>query len=237
MSLASSGDDRGHPDAATTHNGAASALRRRQRGGGLSTRGPRRGVRLRAGHPRPVRLPGALGKRDKGVVLRFLVAVTGLSLKQTERLVRQWRETGSIRDRRGGSCGACVPAPVHGGGHPADGRGRRGVRPDVRAATREVLPRQFEVFGEADYARLAAISPPLQRQRAGPGQERQRRPQVVRPRPHPAALRARGQPDGMRSAFAQGTLSPFLNFHRPCLFATEYRDGSGRIASTSPRTP
>ena len=32
-----------------------------------------------------------------------------------------------------------------------------------------------------------------------------------------------------RSAFAQATLSPFLNFHRPCLFATEYRDGNGRI--------
>ena len=28
--------------------------------------------------------------------------------------------------------------------------------------------------------------------------------------------------------FAQGTLSPVLNFHRPCLFATEYRDGNGR---------
>ena len=29
--------------------------------------------------------------------------------------------------------------------------------------------------------------------------------------------------------FAQATLSPFLNFHRPCLFATEYRDNQGRI--------
>ena len=29
--------------------------------------------------------------------------------------------------------------------------------------------------------------------------------------------------------FAQGTLSPFLNFHRPCLFATEYRDDNGRV--------
>ena len=29
--------------------------------------------------------------------------------------------------------------------------------------------------------------------------------------------------------FAQDTLSPFLNFHRPCLFATEYRDNQGRI--------
>ena len=32
-----------------------------------------------------------LGKHDKGVVLKFLVAATGVSLKQTERLVRQWR--------------------------------------------------------------------------------------------------------------------------------------------------
>ena len=46
-----------------------------------------------------------LGKRDKGVVLRFLVAATGISLKQTERLVRQWRETGAVRDRRGGGRG------------------------------------------------------------------------------------------------------------------------------------
>ena len=29
--------------------------------------------------------------------------------------------------------------------------------------------------------------------------------------------------------FAHGVLSPFLNFHRPCLFATEYRDADGRI--------
>ena len=29
--------------------------------------------------------------------------------------------------------------------------------------------------------------------------------------------------------FAHGVLSPFLNFHRPCLFATEYRDAAGRV--------
>ena len=28
--------------------------------------------------------------------------------------------------------------------------------------------------------------------------------------------------------FAQGVLSPFLNFHRPCLFATECRDPAGK---------
>ena len=29
--------------------------------------------------------------------------------------------------------------------------------------------------------------------------------------------------------FAQAALSPFLNFCRPCLFATEYRNNQGRI--------
>ena len=29
--------------------------------------------------------------------------------------------------------------------------------------------------------------------------------------------------------FAHGVLSPFLNFHRPCLFATEYRDAAGKV--------
>ena len=93
-----------------------------------------------------------LGKRDKGVVLKFLVAATGISLKQMERLVRQWRETGSARDRRGG------------------GRGRPFARQYEAAdvdeafgqmsglATREVLRRQFEVFGEAGFERLATIS-------------------------------------------------------------------------------
>ena len=41
-----------------------------------------------------------LGKHDKGVVLKFLVAATGISLQQTERLVRQWRETGAVRKVR-----------------------------------------------------------------------------------------------------------------------------------------
>ena len=99
-----------------------------------------------------------LGKRDKGVVLRFLVAATGISRQQMERLVRQWRETGVVRDRRGG------------------GRGRPFVRKytavDIRLladldeaygqmsglTTREVLRRQHEVFGEARFERLAAIS-------------------------------------------------------------------------------
>lgn len=30
-------------------------------------------------------------------------------------------------------------------------------------------------------------------------------------------------------AFTQGVLSPFLNFHRPCLFPTEVEDDKGRV--------
>ena len=99
-----------------------------------------------------------LGKRDKGVVLKFLVVATGHSRPQMERLVRQWRETGTIRDRRGG------------------GRGRPFARTystaDIRLlaevdevfeqmsglATREILRRQYEVFGDSRFERLATIS-------------------------------------------------------------------------------
>ena len=99
-----------------------------------------------------------LGKRDKGVVLRFLVAATGTSLKQMERLVRQWRETGSVRDRGGGNRGRPFARTYTA----ADIRRLAEVDEAYEQmsglATREVLRRQFEVYGEADYARLAAIS-------------------------------------------------------------------------------
>ena len=99
-----------------------------------------------------------LGKRDKGVVLRFLVAATGTSLKQMERLVRQWRQTGSIRDRRGGNRGRPFARTYTA----ADIRRLAEVDEAYEQmsglATREVLRRLFEVFGEADYARLAGIS-------------------------------------------------------------------------------
>ena len=39
---------------------------------------------------------GRIGRRDRGVILRFLVAATGFSRQQVERLVRQRRDTGEI---------------------------------------------------------------------------------------------------------------------------------------------
>ena len=43
----------------------------------------------------------ALGKADKGAVKAYLAKMTGLSRAQLTRLVRQYRESGHIRDRRG----------------------------------------------------------------------------------------------------------------------------------------
>ena len=307
---------------------------------------------------------GRLGRRDRGVVLRFLVAATGFSRQQMERLVRQWRDTGDVRDRRGGNRGR----PFRRRYTPADVR----LLADVDEAygqmsglaTREVLRRQFEVFGDARFARLATLSNGhLYNLRGSPTYRAKRTvwtrtqpttvevalPQAPDPQGLPGHVRvdtvhqgdrdgAKGlflinlvDPDRLRSAvtqyefvgaavaiserfllplleglllsfpfrilgfhadngseyvnhrvaelldklrverftksrprnsndnalvegknahvvrrwfghdhiprrfagdvnrFAQGVLSPFLNFHRPCLFATEYRDAAGRI--------
>ena len=301
---------------------------------------------------------GRLGRRDRGVVLRFLVAATGISRQQTERLVRQWRDTGEVRDRRGGNRGR----PFRRRYTPADVR----LLADVDEAygqmsglaTREVLRRQFEVFGDARFARLATLSNGHLYNLRGSATYRTKRTVWTRTRPATVdiALRQAPDPQGLPghvrvdtvhqgdrdgakglflinlvdevtqyefvgavhgiserflvpllaglllsfpfrilgfhadnggeyinhrvaelleklrverftksrprtsndnalvegknahvvrrwfghdhiprrfaddvNRFAQGTLSPFLNFHRPCLFATEYRDAADRI--------
>ena len=89
---------------------------------------------------------------------RFLAKTTGLSGVQVDRLIRQWRETGRIEDRRGG-----------GRGRPFE---RRYTAADIRVlaevdeafgqmsglATCELLRRQHEVFADTRFERLAGIS-------------------------------------------------------------------------------
>ena len=89
---------------------------------------------------------------------RFLVKTTGFSEVQIDRLIRQWRETGRIEDRRGGNRG-----------RPFE---RRYTAADIRllaevdeafgqmsgVATCELLRRQHEVFGEVRFERLAGLS-------------------------------------------------------------------------------
>ena len=101
---------------------------------------------------------GQLGKSDKGLVRRYLAKVTGRSRAQLTRLVGQHRETGRIEDRRGG-------APAH----PFE---RRYTRADIRLlavvdaamgqmsgpATRALMRRQYEMFGDGRFERLAGLS-------------------------------------------------------------------------------
>ena len=99
-----------------------------------------------------------LGKPDKGLVRRYLAKVTGLSRAQLTRLIGQHRETGRIEDRRGGA--------------PACPFERRYTRADIRQlaavdaalgqmsgpATRALMRRQYAVFGDTRFERLAGLS-------------------------------------------------------------------------------
>ena len=99
-----------------------------------------------------------LGKSDKGLVRRYLAKVTGLSRAQLTRLIGQHRETGRIEDRRGGA--------------PACPFERRYTRADIRLlaavdaamgqmsgpATRALMRRQYEVFDDERFERLAGLS-------------------------------------------------------------------------------
>ena len=99
-----------------------------------------------------------LGKSDKGLVRRYLAKVTGLSRAQLTRLIGQHRETGRIEDRRGGA--------------PARSFERRDTRADIRQlaavdaalgqmsgpATRALMRRQYSVFGDERFERLAGLS-------------------------------------------------------------------------------
>jgi len=100
----------------------------------------------------------ALGKADKGTGKAYLGKMTGLSRAQLTRLLAQHRSTGRICDRR--SAGPSRPFT------------RRYTAADIRLlaevdtalgqrcgpATRAVLRRQYEVFGDERFARLAGLS-------------------------------------------------------------------------------
>ena len=98
-----------------------------------------------------------LGKADRGVVKACLEKVSGLSRARITRLIRQYRNTGRIRDHRA---------------RPANAFSRRYTPADVALlvktdtlhgtlsgpATRKLCERAFAVFGDTRYRRLAAIS-------------------------------------------------------------------------------
>ena len=98
------------------------------------------------------------GKAAKGLLRAYILKATGLSRAQVARLIRQHRETGEVEDRRRGP--------------PARPFERKYTKADIRLlaevdrdlgqasgpATRKVLRRMFEVFGDPDFERLAKLS-------------------------------------------------------------------------------
>ncbi len=99
-----------------------------------------------------------LGKSDRGLVKAFVGKATGLSRSQVTRLVGQFVKTGQVVDRRRGA--------------PRRPFERRYTAADIRLlaevdatlgqmagpATRQVMRREFEVYGDIRFARLARIS-------------------------------------------------------------------------------
>ena len=99
----------------------------------------------------------SLGRRDKGAVRAYLAKVTGFSRAQVERLIRQYRETGRIVDRRG---------------RPRNAFRSRFTKADIGLlaetaaalgqmcghATRAVMRRMFVEYGDERFERLASIS-------------------------------------------------------------------------------
>ena len=100
----------------------------------------------------------AEGKAAKGLLRAYLGKATGLSRAQLSRLIRQHREAGEVRDRRGGP--------------PAKPFRRKYTAADIRLlaevdgafghmsgpATRKALRRMARVFGDRRFERLAGLS-------------------------------------------------------------------------------
>ncbi len=100
----------------------------------------------------------ALDRPSKTLVKRFLAKTTGYSRAQITRLIGQHRKTGRVADRRDGNQGR----PFERVYTPADVRLLARVDADLGQmsglATRVVLYREFHVFGEVRFERLAGIS-------------------------------------------------------------------------------
>ena len=141
---------------------------------------------------------GRLGKADKGLLRRYLTKATGLSRAQVARLIAQHAATGRIVDRRGGA-----PSKPFARVYTAADARRLAEADELLGqlsgpATRAVMRREFEVFGDARFERLAYISNGhLYNLRKSKTYRRQR---TVRTRTRPSAVaigeRRKPRPDG-----------------------------------------
>ncbi len=97
-----------------------------------------------------------LSKKDKGIVRRYLVKISGLSVAQITRLIARWRERGVIEpraSRRHRFLSRYTPEDI------VLLAETDGAHEGLSApAVRRILQREYEVHGLAQYERLASIS-------------------------------------------------------------------------------
>ncbi len=135
----------------------------------------------------------SLGKRQRGVVRALLAKVAGLSLPQITRLIRRYRQDGELRVQAGGRRQFPVKYTTE------DLELLIEVdRADQRLsgpATRRIIEREWQVFGQKQYARLAEISVAhLYNLRNSVGY-RQRAAEFTQTNPSPIAIGERRRPD------------------------------------------
>ena len=138
----------------------------------------------------------SLSKQDKGVLIRYLMKVSGYSRQQITRLVKQYRDSGPlVRKQR----------TVHGFSRRfTDGDIRLLAAMDERhnspngLTMKKLCERACTVFGQEEYQRLASISVAhLYNLRKSTAYLRQRRHlEKTRPRVSPIGERRKPRPDG-----------------------------------------
>jgi len=136
-----------------------------------------------------------LGRADKGVVRRFLMRFTGLSEAQLDRRVRQFLDTGRVRDLRGRNSGRPFERVYTRADIVLLAEADRLCGRMSGKAMAHVLRRQSDVFGEAAFGRLAGISPShiynLRRSRT----YRSKRTTLEKTRPSASAIGERRPPE------------------------------------------
>ncbi len=137
-----------------------------------------------------------LSRQGKGVVIRYLMKISGYSRQQLTRLIAQYRKTGRLQRRQ----------------RTVSGFKRKYTAQDIRLlaamderhdtpcgpAIKKLCERACEVYGETEYASLASISVShLYNLRKSTPYTRQRRHfEKTRPRPSKIGERRKPQPNG-----------------------------------------
>jgi hypothetical protein len=135
----------------------------------------------------------SLPRKQRGAVRALLSKVAGLSMPQVTRLIRQYRRNGELRFNRGTR--RCFPVKY--------------TEEDVELliavdrahqrlsgpATRRILQREWQVFGQRQYARLAEISVAHLYNLRGSAAYRQRAAEFTHTAPSGIAIGERRRPD------------------------------------------